>query len=279
MLASLRRTVRDHVVSLGLTEPATRIYRAAASSDPRVALANARYRRAGAPDRLPIPPTDLRFLVAGSASISWFLEGGALAFDSIRAALARRGVAPSQLEAVLDFGCGCGRVLRHWSSVGGPKISGCDYNQSLVEWCREHLLFADAHVNQLAPPLAFRDAQFELVYALSVFTHLTEDLQAAWMNELARVVKPGGYIVFTTHGESYFQRLNAAERQRFAVGELVVKDNLKAPGSNTCAAYHPPAYVRDHLINRLDLIDHLPEGAKGNPHQDLYLCRKPLGVG
>ncbi len=279
MLASLRRNLRDQVVSLGLTKPATRIYRAVASSDPRVAIANARYRRSGAPDRLPIPPADLRFLVAGSASISWFLEGGALAFDSIRAALARRGVALSQLEAVLDFGCGCGRVLRHWSSVQGPKLSGCDYNQSLVEWCSEHLPFADARVNQLAPPLAYRDAEFDLVYALSVFTHLTEDLQAVWMKELARIVKPGGFVVFTTHGESYLQRLNAAERQRFAAGDLVVKDNLKAPGSNACAAYHPPAYVRDHLIAGLDLIDHLPEGAKGNPHQDLYLCRKPSGVG
>jgi len=275
MLAALRRTVRDQVVSLGLAEPAARVYRAVASSDPRIAIANARYRREGAPDGLPIPPSDLRFLVAGTTSISWFLEGGALAFSSIREALNRNGIALESLGAVLDFGCGCGRVLRRWQPVHGPRVSGCDYNPRLVEWCRENLPFAGVSVNQLAPPLTYRDAEFDLVYALSVFTHLTQDLQALWMTELARVLKPNGHLVFSTHGDSYSGRLNEAERRRFSQGELVVKNNVRAPGSNTCSAYHPSAYVRDHLTSGLDLVEFSPEGAKGNPHQDLYVVRKP----
>lgn len=281
MLAGLRRTVRDQVVNLGFAEPANRIYRAVASSDPRIAVANARYRRDGAPDRLPIPPSDLRFLVAGSASISWFLEGGALAFESTVEALRRKGFAIEQLGAVLDFGCGCGRVLRNWNSVKGPRVSGCDLNPRLVEWTRTNLPFAEVRVNQLAPPLPYLNEEFGLVYALSVFTHLTEELQAPWMNELARILKPKGFVVFSTHGISYSQRLNDFERQRFARGELVVKNNLKAPGSNTCAAYHPAAYVRDHLTAGLELVDHIHEGARGNPHQDLYVFRKPArpGVG
>src|SRR5450631_4190233 len=128
MLAALRRTVRDQVVNLGLSEPATRVYRALSAGDPRNALGNARYRRNGAPDGLPIPPASLRFAVAGTASISWFLEAGALAFDSNRETLARNGVAVEKLGSVLDFGCGCGRVLRRWHSVAGPTVSGCDYN-------------------------------------------------------------------------------------------------------------------------------------------------------
>src|SRR5665213_1089282 len=278
MLAGLRRTVRDQVVNLGLADPATRLIRAVSSSDPRIAVSNSRYRREGAPDGLPIPPADLRFLVAGSTSISWFLELGALGFDSIRDALARKGVKVEELGSILDFGCGCGRVLRRWHSVGGPKANGCDYNPRLVEWCRANLTFADVRVNQLEPPLPYANAEFDLVYALSVFSHLTENLQVPWMSELARVVKPAGFVVFSTHGESYSQRLNSAERQRFDGGELVVKNNVKAPGSNTCSAYHPPAYVREHLAHGLELVDHVPEGAKGNPHQDLYLFRRPASA-
>ena len=54
-----------------------------------------------------------------------------------------------------------------------------------------------------------------------------------------------------------------------------MKNEVKAPGSNTCSAYHPLAYVRDHLSVGLELVDFQPLGARGNPHQDLYVLHKP----
>jgi SAM-dependent methyltransferase len=275
MLTAVRRSLRDQVSSFGLAGPAARVYRVITSSDPRVALANARYRRKGAPDGLPVPPSDLVFLVAGTTSIAWFLEGGALAADTVRDAMERRDVSVDDLEAILDFGCGCGRVLRHWRDLHPARVLGTDYSPKLVEWCKRQLPFVDVSVNRLAPPLAYEKAEFGLVYAFSVFTHLTEDLQVPWMNELARVLKPGGHILLSTHGESYSHRLNHLERRQFASGRLVVKNNVKAPGSNTCSAYHPLAYVREELAQGLELVEHVPQGAKGNPQQDLYVLRKP----
>lgn len=275
MLTAVQRSLRDQVSSLGLAVPAVRIYRMIASGDPRVAVGNARYRRNGAPDGLPIPPPDLIFLVAATTSISWFLEGGARAANTLRGAMERRGVAIEELGAILDFGCGCGRVLRHWHDLHQPRVFGTDYSPRLIQWSRQNLPFASLDVNQLAPPLAYEDAAFDLVYAFSVFTHLTEDLQVPWMNELSRVLKPGGHLLVSTHGETYLHRLNQAERGQFVRGRLVVKNDVKAPGSNTCAAYHPHAYVRDRLSVNLELVDFQPEGATGNPHQDLYVFHKP----
>jgi SAM-dependent methyltransferase len=275
MLTAVRRSLRDQVSSLGLAGPATRAYRLITSSDPRVAIANARLRRKGAPDGLPLPPSDLVFLVAGTTSISWFLEGGARAAGTVREAMERRGVRLDDLEAILDFGCGCGRVLRHWPDLRRARVLGTDYSPKLVQWCSQNLPFADVSVNQLAPPLAYREAEFDLVYAFSVFTHLTHDLQVPWVKELTRVLKPGGYLLLSTHGESYSHRMNESELRQFASGRLVVKNDVKAPGSNSCSAYHPPAYVREDLARGLSLIEHVPEGAKGNPHQDLYVLRKP----
>ncbi len=274
MLTGVSRSLRDQVSRLGLAGAAARVIRALSSSDPRVALANAGFRRQGAPDGLPIPPADLLFLVAGTTNIAWFLEGGARAAGAIRDALERRGVALDDL-AILDFGCGCGRVLRRWHDLRRARVFGTDYSPRLVEWCRQNLPFADVGLNQLAPPLSYKPAEFDLVYAFSVFTHLTEDLQVPWMRELARVVKPGGHLLVSTHGESYSGRLNGAERRRFEGGELVVKNDVRAPGSNTCSAYHPLAYVRDQLAARLQLVEFQPQGARGNPHQDLYVLHKP----
>src|SRR5207244_2931679 len=147
------------------------------------------------------------------------------AYDAIAAY-----VPPAEIDSVLDFGCGCGRVTRYWNDFGG-EVSGSDVSAKAVAWCRANLTFARFEVNRLAPPLAFPDEQFDLVYALSVFTHLTEELQLAWRDELRRVLRPGGRLFVTTHGRSYAPRLDAGERERFEQGELVVRWS-DVPGTN-----------------------------------------------
>ena len=58
-----------------------------------------------------------------------------------------------------------------------------DINPKAVEWCRSHLDFAEVALNEIEPPLPYPAQMFDFVYALSVFTHLDEDLQHAWLRE------------------------------------------------------------------------------------------------
>ena len=95
------------------------------------------------------------------------------------------------------------------------------------------------------------------------------------MSELTRVLKPGGFLLLSTHGDAYIRRLNETERRDFEAGRLVVKNNVRSPGSNTCSAYHPEAYVRGRLAAGLEVVDLRREGAKGNPRQGLYVLRRP----
>jgi SAM-dependent methyltransferase len=241
----------------------------------RAARANAAIRKAGAPDGLPLPSGRLVFLVAGTPDLGWFLRAGREAADSIRDALAEQGVEIASLRSILDFGCGCGRVLRHWS--GAPAaVHGCDYNRAAVRWCRRHLPFARVAVNRLAPPLPYGDAVFDLVYALSVFTHLPEALQRPWLAELARVVRPGGHALVSVHGRRYLAELTPEEQARFEAGTLVVRGGEDA-GTNLCAAYHPAPALRAVVSGLFDVAAWIPEGARGNPHQDLVVLRRPAG--
>jgi len=215
----------------------------------------------------PLPPRPLMVRVAGTADADWFLRAGRAGYDAIAAA-----VSLGEAESVLDFGCGCGRVTRYWYDFPG-SVAGTDLDARAIAWCRENLPFARFETNGLAPPLAFPDASFDLVYALSVFTHLTADLQLAWRDELRRVLRPGGLLLVTTHGRSYVPRLTAEERKRFERGELVVRWGEVA-GSNLCSAYHPEAYLREAFADGLELVRVEPEGARGNPTQDLVLLRR-----
>jgi len=242
----------------GLIGPAFRTY------ERLVAL---RPGRGAVADGTPLPPRRLMVRVAGTADADWFVRSGRAAYDAIAARVPLGG-----LDSVLDFGCGCGRVTRYWSAFAGD-VAGSDLDGPAVAWCRTSLPFARFEQNRLEPPLAFGSESFDLVYALSVFTHLTAELQLAWRDELRRVLRPGGFLLVTTHGRSYLPKLDEEERGRFARGELVVRWGDVA-GSNLCSAYHPEAYLRERFAHGFALVELEPEGAKGNPTQDLVVLRK-----
>jgi SAM-dependent methyltransferase len=224
---------------------------------------------------LPVPPPRLRVEVAGTPGLDWFLESGRKQAEIIRSAAERNGVPLESAGSLLDFGCGCGRVLRHWAGLGGPDIHGCDYNERLVGWCAANLPFVTASVNQLEPPLRYEDGQFDLVYAISVFTHLPHDLERAWIAELSRIVAPAGLLLLTTHGDSYADRLEADERPLYDSGEPVVRWPGVA-GSNLSTTFHPESYVRERFAPELELLELTPDGGTvGSRQQDLVVFRKP----
>src|SRR5438477_2581049 len=95
-----------------------------------VALRPARIRSVEGP---PLPPRRLMVRVAGTADADWFLRSGRAAYDAIVS-----HVPLSEVDSVLDFGCGCGRVTRYWADFGG-SVSGSDVSTKAVDWCRTNL--------------------------------------------------------------------------------------------------------------------------------------------
>ena len=243
------------------------------AANPVVLRRNRRYLRDAAED-LPVPPAHVLVQVAGAADVRWFLEGGRLAVLAMVDALARQGTKPDDLHAILDFGCGCGRVARHWPSLTAAAITGVDYNPRQIEWCRSNQPFGQFVVNNPLPPLAFPDASFDLIYALSVLTHLPVAAQFAWLDELARVLRPSGYLLLSLHGAYYRDEMSADELSTFDRGDAVVRHATVA-GTNRCSTFHPQVFVRDQMQRGLTLIEHIPAGATGNPFQDQVLLRKP----
>jgi SAM-dependent methyltransferase len=105
---------------------------------------------------------------------------------------------------VLDFGCGAGRTLRHFlgEATAGTEVWGVDIDPASIDWLAAHLA-PPLHVARSSPepPLPFADGSFDLIWALSVFTHLVAP--ARWLAELHRVLAPGGLLI-----ASYMGRYN-----------------------------------------------------------------------
>src|SRR5215212_1533805 len=122
-------------------------------------------------DGLPLPPPHLIRITAGGhrqalGDISQlyrnFWQTGVRGFGAMRELLGRHGHDLAEVHAALDFGCGSGRILRHWHGVNGTRLHGSDYNPLLVDWCRGNLDFAGYQVNGLLPPLDLPDEELDL---------------------------------------------------------------------------------------------------------------------
>ena len=233
---------------------------------------NWRFWLRGALDDLPIPPLRLVRSSTGTSSLRWLFDGGVLAANSIKDLLIRNKVEIGTLGSILDFGCGCGRVTRQWARLPAA-IHGCDYNREPIRWCQRNLTFGTFIANDLNPPLPFGSSQFDLVYALSVFTHLPETMSSAWLGEIRRVMKRGGWLILSTHGEAYLGDLSAEQQREFQADHAVVK-HAESAGTNLCGVYFSERYLRQRFANGFNVVDFVPQGAKGNPIQDLVLLQK-----
>jgi len=192
----------------------------------------------------------------------------------------------SHLDLDLDllricvWGCGPGRVIRHLPECfpdAAIELHGADYNRSSIEWCGKNLKDISFQQNQLPPPLPFESNQFDCLYSLSVFTHLSEQMHFRWIRELSRVVTKGGLIIFTTHGDASRDWLLERERLCFDNGELVVRGQIKE-GRRCYVAYHPVAFVRERLLEGLDVVSHLRTGAMPQFGQDIWVVRNTKGM-
>jgi SAM-dependent methyltransferase len=155
--------------------------------------------------RISFPEFELIYLVVGGGNIPQFLGTGAADLKSIKTLLNEAKFELKPGSRVLDWGCGCGRVARHWERhTGSIDLYGCDINAQLVNWCKENIPFGSFTRSELIPPLPFPDNYFDVIYGISVFTHLLFETQYLWMAEIWRLLKPGGMAILTAQGPSMF---------------------------------------------------------------------------
>lgn len=111
-------------------------------------------------------------------------------------------------KKILDYGCGWGRMirlLRNNPAFDKTEIHGCDNRQEALEVCRRSI--PNGYFSRCGnfPPTIYRNGFFDLIYAYSVFSHLSEKSHMAWAQELSRIIKPGGFVCVTTQAREFIQ--------------------------------------------------------------------------
>ena len=272
----IKKIVESLFDRLGVLSLATYIYQVYLKRPPLAPFKElTRYYNYQSQEKIPIPSMYLRWLVINQIDPMLFLESGRLQAEQLIKPLLEKHHAPiNTLGSILDFGCGCGRIIRYWHDCTNTEIWGCDYNPRLVKWCQKNIGFAQFKVNELQPPLPFEQGKFEFVYARSVFTHLTEKQQIPWLEEVHRVLQPRGLFLITVSGAYRRESLSTEEQQLFDAGKMVLR-NSKMAGRNTCTAYHPQSYVMEILARSdFNVLEFVPGGTVQSAWQDTYLARR-----
>ena len=246
----------------------------------RIAVARARSLFQNGATRRSYPPPRLRYRVHGSVQTATFHAIGRRIAGDCVTLLKSAGVPTDNVEHVLDFGCGCGRILPFLCEMlPGARMQGTDIDQESIAWCREAFPGLAFTANPMQPPPDFRDGQFDFVLAISVFSHLPEDLQNAWLDELRRITRPGAILILTVHGMELAQNdlTQAAEQELMREGICFLvrsKSFLKEDGlpDNYQITYHTRDYIASHWSEYFEVLDYIPGGIAGN--QDAVVLRR-----
>jgi SAM-dependent methyltransferase len=182
-------------------------------------------------------------------------------------------------KRILDFGCGAGRTLRHFADeAASGEFWGCDIDAASIEWMDDQLCPPfHAFVNSEEPPLDQADASFDLIWAISVFTHLGSSW-SRWLLELHRILKPDGLLLVTFMGRGMSEEIAGDPWDEDNFGMNIIKFgqswDLGGP-----MVLHSPWWIEEHWGRAFEIVSIDPDGFAEKPWLDhgTVLMRKRAG--
>jgi SAM-dependent methyltransferase len=200
------------------------------------------------------------------ATDAQYWMSGYVEYLTLTGIAARHGV---RHGVMFDFGGSTGRVFRNFHYQGGWKVWANDFKRSSVEWNLANFPPAiRAFQGMYQPVLPIRSDTFDLIIALSVFTHIDET-ETNWLLELNRVLKPGGIALLTIHNEATWSDMGEGLRKAMEthspdIASLPVMpadrivSNFRLDDPYRCNVFHSDAYIRRQWSRFFDVLEILP---------------------
>jgi len=220
----------------------------------------------------PLPPAELALRVGVNDArdpVSSFDEMGAGIRETVVNLMGDGWF--SEGRRVLDFGCGAGKLLRHFlPEAERCEFIGCDIDEPSIEWLRENFSPPlKVFVCDEEPGLPLPDEHVDLALAMSVFTHLT-DHWAGWLAEIHRVLRPGGRFICTFLGEGMSESIAGEPWNPDRIGMNVLRP-WQSWDQGGPSVQHSEWWLRAHWGRAFE-FERVEDGAR--PGHGLLLLRK-----
>jgi 2-polyprenyl-3-methyl-5-hydroxy-6-metoxy-1,4-benzoquinol methylase len=232
-------------------------------------------------DKFAFPPPASRRRVHGAEVEPAFRLEGYTTFLKLRRILRERFQRDyDQFGAILDWGCGCGRMTRYFHWMPKARVTGIDIDAGNIAWCKSNLRFGNFMRVGLHPPTALRANHYDLLIGISIFTHLLERDTHDWLAELERIAAPGALLLMTIHSDATAARADLPEpvwRRWKQAGFADAGANADLEGEMSVQDYYRNTFfTREYVLAEwtkyFEVLEIVP-GYIGN-HQDLVVMRK-----
>jgi SAM-dependent methyltransferase len=202
-------------------------------------------------------------------------------------------------QAVLDFGCGWGRIIRFFlKDIEPENLYGIDHSEGVIRTCQETNKWCKFAVIEPFPPTSFPEQSFDLIYLYSVFSHLPEEMHLMWLKEFHRLLRPDGMLIATTFPRVFIEQcktmrddpqlnarpqwaketakafidvdtaLSAYDRGQFCYSSRGAEGRWSFWGE----ACIPKSYVERHWQEMFHVCDYIDD--RGLCHQNVIVARK-----
>ena len=159
------------------------------------------------------PPTEIQMKYIGSPDWDMFIKQSERLVPPLYETIAESLGVINEETKVLDFGCGVGRIAhKMWHDHRLPTHA-CDINEYAIEYLKSQIIGPEFLTTSFSPPLPYDAGSFDLIYSISIWTHLSPEMQIPWLKEIHRIIRPGGYALISVSSETSMpirqQRLEA----------------------------------------------------------------------
>ena len=208
-------------------------------------------------------------------AVSYYFDDGRKSADRVSSLIETHMPAHNHVS-LLEFASGYGCVTRHLAvSARGYELVACDIHQAAVSFTRE-ALGVNAMQSASRHEDVNSDKRFDVVFALSFFSHMPDRTWGRWLQTLLSMVTDGGLLVFTTHGRKsgkHFGNPEVDERGYFFKPESEQADLATDEYGQTIVL---PKYVFRELNKLPDAnLSYFEEGLWWT-HQDTYVVQRPV---
>jgi SAM-dependent methyltransferase len=186
---------------------------------------------------------------------------------------------------IVDFGCGVGRVALPLFDKYRKPDRCFDVDPSVIEYLRKVIPDASPETIQFTPPMPVESNSVDCLFAVSVWTHLDPSAADTWMQEVIRVLRPGGIALITT--ASYASLAARKKLGKTWVWNTITDEELREKGMifhqhpptpgvtgvYGLASHDPEWLKKEWSAKYMPVIDIVIGGILGQ--QDINVMRKP----
>lgn len=165
-----------------------------------------------------IPNDSNTVRVTGKTNKNYILSGSTHFYRMLMALNYFSNLPNEGFKDIIDWGCGSGRLTMHIANYfKNANVVGVDVDPVNIDWCNQNLNSFDALQIPWSTPTSLESKKYDLLFAFSVFSHISRKNIQIWLSEIYRIMKNNSYLIITTlgpistasrkAGESFYKKL------------------------------------------------------------------------